>query len=395
MFGAKTISDKASRAPLASHPAFAWLLIGWSAALFGLSTLVVTHAFSQSSLLPFIAALVAAAIGGFCGYQIAKSAGAKMPKLAALSALTLPAFAMPAFKMPQFKRKSSGEEVGADGTAHASILSTKELGSASLDAPLEDSALVEEPAVELTEDMEESPMEWAPSVSDEETDVAAEMTAEVEWEEPVADSEESLQDDPTFFEDAFAYDGLDGPASPNDRHRGEALGRAAYGSAPLSFGALEDRADDANIAEDGAESAALDSDDEPLALDAFELADEVEAPVSDVVEQEAEPAAAMAAEHAHDGDVVSLKERELAELSLVQMVERFAVRLEGHRQARVNDPAGRPVRRRNPQVAQAIRALPISELQNRDDAETRAEAEQTEEALREALEKLQRMSDHS
>lgn len=360
MFGADTIfaNEAPSRAPLASHPAFAWIMIGWCAALFGLATFVIAAAFSSGTILPIIFGFVAAILGAVCGFQFSKSVGAKTP--------TMPA-------APSFKRAKS-DDMTSD-TRAASIISTADLGSASLDAPIEDAAIDEGEgdAFALAGNAISAP-----------------------------DADEGEEKPATYFEDPFAEDGIDGPGSPNDRHARPALGRAQFGDGDLSFGALEDRPDDANLAlddEGGAIEPSTDEGDgeEALELDAFELAEEAPTPqtaddveIEDAVVEDEDT-------RLQEAEVISLKDRELGELSMPEMVERFAVGLQTHRRARANDPASRAVRPSDPRIAQAIRELPIGDLgkaASESDSETRQQADQTEAALRDALEKLQRMSDH-
>lgn len=360
MFGADTIfsGNASSRAPLASHPAFAWIMILWCALLFGLASFVIAAAFSSSSLLPAGLGFVAAIVGALCGWQFCKSVGARMPELDGVAGIVRSKFAR-------------DNDVAADQPeASASIMSTQELGSTSLDAPLEET----------------------PSANLDETDLA------VSEAQIVAAHDFDAGEPAAYFEDPFAEDGLEGPASPNDRHAGPALGRPQFPSGALSFGALEDRPEDANMATDVLELAEELSDD-ALPLDSFELAKEApaEQPVA-ATEQgpEKSPEQSSALETRREADVIALKDRDLNDLSLVQMVERFAVGLEGHRVARSNDPASRAIRPSDPRIAQAIRALPIGDLRQADsDCATRTQAEETEAALREALEKLQRMSDHA
>ncbi|WFL78485.1 hypothetical protein P7228_05310 [Altererythrobacter arenosus] len=99
-----------------------------------------------------------------------------------------------------------------------------------------------------------------------------------------------------------------------------------------------------------------------------------------------------------------LRSRRLEELSLAEMVERFGGALSEHRDAIERDPALR--NEVQPVIAAALKALTGHERAKRAaptqyqatqgnaalDISTREQAEATEEALREALEKLQRMS---
>lgn len=356
MFGANTIfsGQTTSRAPLASHPAFAWIMIVWCALLFGLATLVIAAAFSSSTFLPIALGFLAAILGVFCGWQFCSNVGANMPQIGGMPGLD------------RFRFGRSDNVVAAEAEASASIMSTQDLGSASLDAPLE----------ETSEGFDNAPLDLSSDES-------------IVWDDHDSDQ-------PTaYFEDPFVNDGIDGSASPNDRHAGPALGRPQFSPDALSFGALEDRPDDANLATEGFEPSEEIAPDGPegdaLALDSFELDEQTPAEISE------EPAdLSLSTEIREEAEVIALKDRDLNDLSLVQMVERFAVGLEGHRVARTNDPASRAMRPSDPRIAQAIRALPIGDLSEpNSDPATRTQAEETEAALREALEKLQRMSDHN
>lgn len=341
MFGADTLftNKAASRAPLASHPAFAWIMIAWCTMLFGLATLVIAMAFSSSTIMPIALGFGAAILGAFCGWHFCMNVGARMPQIGNVAVMG----------RSKFGRNDKTAEETMDTSA--SIMSTRELGSTSLDAPLE---------------------EYAEAADDNDADQTA-----------------------SYFEDPFVNDGLDGPASPNDRHAGPALGRPQFHSEAQAFGALEDRPDDANLATEGFEApeeiAPDGSEGDALALDSFELADKAPAVTSeDPVDL------ALSSQIRGEAQVIALKDRDLQDLSLVQMVERFAVGLDNRRVAQANDPGHRSIRPSDPRIAQAIRALPIADLGKTDgDCSTRSQAEQTEAALREALEKLQRMSDHA
>lgn len=295
MIGAKILKRKSDGAPLASHPAFAWIMIAWAAALFGSATFIVARVFFAAPSLPIALGLFAAVIGAGCGYLIARSVGARMPNI------NVPRRAQPA-------NKPDAE----DAVQGVSILSTKELGSESLDAPLDMSD-----EIELTQDQEHI--------------LSLEDIAEIDRPKSDIEGGDEIDD-----------------------------------SEPLTLQAID---------------AAPAGSDNDLAAP---KAEEAKGP---------EP---LIAANVDDAEIIDLKERNLADLSLVQMVERFAVGLEGHRMARINDPASRAVRPSDPRIAQAIRALPIADLKPQGQTSAaRSEVEETEAALREALEKLQQMSDHA
>lgn len=387
MFGADTLNSARSSAPLASHPAFTPIMIGWCTLLFGLATFVLAMAASSGFWLPAALSVLAAIVGAFCGYKFAVSVGANVPSFSG------------------FGKKRSPEQDYAEevtGRRGAAIMTTDELGSSSLDAPLD-----LDMADALEDDaFDDEGYETGVFESDEAADVAADD------EEPRA----------TYYEDPFAEDGFDGPASPNDRHFNDALGRERYDFAkPMDLG-RSDGAPTTYPSDDGAsEKKAVLPEERPIDLNELTPQSEVstepeaapapiilEAPIgmepdgglNEAVENQAggEPemmaGAAEADAPLHQAQIIDLKDRELKDLSLVQMVDRFAVGLEGHRKARANDPSSRAVRPSDPRIAKAIRDLPISDLRTSGDNATRAQAEQTEAALREALEKLQQMSDH-
>ncbi|MEO9461659.1 MAG: hypothetical protein ABJ242_02890 [Marinomonas sp.] len=424
MFGANTSTSNQPSAPLASHPAFVWIIIAWTTILFGAAAYVVASAWSSSPNLPFILAFVAAVLGAIGGFILARSVGAKLPM------------------RTKSKRSREAEEPEVDvvtGRRAASIISTQDLGSDSLDAPLElaesDIEVGDEewPTEPLTQDarvaekaaafehFEESPAEFSEEVSEE----PLELT-EPAVEELIENTEEQAEKPSTYYEDPFADDSFDEAPSPNDRHRRAALGRhkfmadeplpldafanfeeepVAEPATPIDLDRLTNKAADtagdldgdfpleldgsyADIGPSGDESASLLSCATPAAVPAGKKAVDLDS----TAPHEAD---APLLEQTREAEIIELKERDLKDLSLVQMVERFAVGLDDHRVARVNDPASRRVRPSDPRIAQAIRDLPIAELKPSGDPETRAEAEQTEAALREALEKLQRMSDPS
>lgn len=391
MFGADTLNSARNSAPLASHPAFTPIMIGWCTLLFGLATFVLAMAASSGFWLPAALSVVAAIVGAFCGYKFAVSVGAKVPSFAGFS-----------------KKRSQEQEYAEEVTGRrgAAIMSTDELGSSSLDAPLD---------LDMADALEDDSLdgdgfETSAFESDEATDVAADD------EEPRA----------TYYEDPFAEDGFDGPASPNDRHFNDALGRERYDfTKPMDLG-RSDGAPTTYPSDDGASEKAVLPEERPIDLNELTPQPEIqaelpaepqatpapivlEAPIgvepdgglNEAVEIQADGEPEMMAGAAeadaplHQAEIIDLKDRELKDLSLVQMVDRFAVGLEGHRKARANDPSSRSVRPSDPRIAKAIRDLPISDLRASGDNATRAQAEQTEAALREALEKLQQMSDHS
>lgn len=387
MFGADTLNSTRNRAPLASHPAFTPIMIGWCTLLFGLATFVLAMAASSGFWLPAALSVVAAIFGAFCGYKFAVSVGAKVPSFASIR-----------------KKRSPEQEYAEDVTGRrgAAIMSTEELGSSSLDAPLD--------------------LDMADALEDEAFDDEGYETGVFESDEAADVADDDEEPRATYYEDPFAEDGFDGPASPNDRHFNDALGRERYDFAkPMDLG-RSDGAPTTYPSDDGADSGkAVLPEERPIDLNELTPHSGVsaetettpapivlEAPtgmepdggLNEAVENQAngEPemmaGAAEADAPLHQAQIIDLKDRELKDLSLVQMVDRFAVGLEGHRKARANDPSSRAVRPSDPRIAKAIRDLPISDLRTSGDNATRAQAEQTEAALREALEKLQQMSDH-
>ncbi len=427
MFGANTSTSNHSGAPLASHPAFLWIIVAWAMLLFGGATFVVASAWSSSANMPFILAFAAAVLGAIVGFFVARSLGARLPM------------------RPATKRSREVEEEpelnAVTGRRAASIISTQDLGSESLDAPLE----LSETDIELGDD------EWpAPEASQEaasldrvaeepvsfdHSDESQDGTVEapLELTEPVSDaSNESAAQDTellgekpsTYYEDPFAEDRFDEAPSPNDRHRRAALGRSKFmADEPLPLDAF------ANFEDEPVAAPATPIDLDKLTNKAPKTGDldgdfpaEIDASFPEIGTKSDESASLLACaptvdkpankravdlsttapheadapllEQTRDAEIIELKERDLKDLSLVQMVERFAVGLDDHRVARVNEPASRRIRPSDPRIAQAIRDLPIADLKPSGNPETRAEAEQTEAALREALEKLQRMSDH-
>ncbi len=426
MFGANTSTSNQPSAPLASHPAFVWIIIAWTTLLFGGAAFVIASAWSSSSNLPFIVAFVAAVFGAIGGFVLARSVGAKLP-MRAVS-----------------KRQHEEEPVvnNVTGRRAASIISTQDLGSESLDAPLE----LSETDIELGS--EEWPNDELDAEASAQERVAEEPTAfghfengpveaaeePLELTEPVsedtigdaAEDPEALAEKPsTYYEDPFADDRFDEAPSPNDRHRRAALGRGKFmGDEPLPLDAFANFEEEP-VAEpatpidlDRLTNKAPDSgdleNDFPLELDTSfpeigPKSDDESASLLACAPALDKPAIKRAVDlsttapheadapllaQTREAEITELKERDLKDLSLVQMVERFAVGLDDHRVARVNEPASRRIRPSDPRIAQAIRDLPIAELKPNSNPETRAEAEQTEAALREALEKLQRMSDH-
>lgn len=387
MFGANTLNSTRNSAPLASHPAFTPIMIGWCTLLFGLATFVLAMAASSGFWLPAALSVVAAIFGAFCGYKFAVSVGAKVPSFTSIR-----------------KKRSPEQEYAEDVTGRrgAAIMSTEELGSSSLDAPLD--------------------LDMADALEDEAFDDEGYETGVFESDEAADVADDDEEPRATYYEDPFAEDGFDGPASPNDRHFNDALGRERYDFAkPMDLG-RSDGAPTTYPSDDGADSGkAVLPEERPIDLNELTPHSGVsaetettpapivlEAPtgmepdggLNEAVENQAngEPemmaGAAEADAPLHQAQIIDLKDRELKDLSLVQMVDRFAVGLEGHRKARANDPSSRAVRPSDPRIAKAIRDLPISDLRTSGDNATRAQAEQTEAALREALEKLQQMSDH-
>ncbi|MEP2735450.1 MAG: DUF308 domain-containing protein [Erythrobacter sp.] len=375
-------------APLASHPAFTPILVGWCALLFGLATFVLAMAASSSFWLPALLSVVAAICGAFCGYKVAESLGAKLPKFAG-------------FRKARSPEQDYAEE--ATGRRAAAFITKEELGSSSLDAPLD---------LDMADALEEEGFE------SDEAAIALEESATMDADHSADDDEPRA----TYYEDPFADDGFDGPASPNDRHFSDALGRKRYDfTKPMDLGRSDGEPTTYPSDDSGhAESATL-PEEQPIDLNELtpqpELAVDTETAPAPIVQEdpigfepdggvneaveieaEGEPEMMAGAVEAdaplHQAQIIDLKDRELKDLSLVQMVDRFAVGLEGHRKARANDPSSRAVRPSDPRIAKAIRDLPISDLRSTGDNATRAQAEQTEAALREALEKLQQMSDH-
>lgn len=95
-----------------------------------------------------------------------------------------------------------------------------------------------------------------------------------------------------------------------------------------------------------------------------------------------------------------LRSQDLSQMSLVQMIERLAFAMEDYREAR-QDIASPVAGGADAEIAEALRALPAltraagayaTDGNAALDLSTREEAEATEEALREALEKLQKLS---
>ena len=388
MIGAKSLTRNRPSAPLASHPAFTPLVVGWAALLFGLSTFVVGIGLSSSFWLPAMLSVIAAAFGAFCGYKLADSAGANVPRFSG------------------FRKKAAvqeDDEVDVTGRRGASIINTQELGSASLDAPLDLNMadMVDEDEADSEGFDETAETSMLSSDDFEETGIFSD------------DADSQDEDRPNFYEDPFAEDGIDGPASPNDRHAHDALGRPRYDFAkPMDLGRSDGEPTgehahttpaEQNVAEAAPKAAAA----APLILEAPEgfeestsgdggssddVSDAPDSPEMD--EHELSLGAEEADAPVQQAQVIDLKDRDLKDLTLVQMVDRFAVGLQDHRKARANDPSSRAVRPSDPRIAQAIRDLPIGDLRPVGDKSTRAQAEQTEAALREALEKLQQMSDH-
>jgi len=102
------------------------------------------------------------------------------------------------------------------------------------------------------------------------------------------------------------------------------------------------------------------------------------------------------------GAATVLKRQPLGQMSLVQMIERFALALDEQREAASRNGDGKIARLPNPALIEALRTLPAANPASLRQyaahgsaalaVSTAEQAQETERALREALEKLQRMS---
>ena len=335
----RTSTRKRNRAPLASHPAFAPIVALWLCALFGLAPLVTGFG------LRF--AFAGAALGAAAGWILARLAarralggkGRETPEPDTDTSVpggTTDKDAGSARGMrwwatrllAAFHGKDSAQEEKAPETLY---LTYKELGSESFDSPLE-------PYETAIDEAEEFPAEEPAA----EAIAGEEIAEEAASEEPVADG---LRVD----------------------------------SSPCEFEEILSQDDTAAVEEtDPAPAAGHEPTPEPEAVEAVCEEDEtrIVAP-----------------------GLARLRERDPADMSLVELIERFAGALAERREDAERDPEFRD--RAQPIIAEALRALTAHGAAGQMvhvhgnaalALSTREQADVTEAALRNALEKLQQMS---
>ena len=475
------IEQPAEKAPLSEHPAFGPLMIGWGAAIFGLATHVVSMAVSGSLVLALILAFLATGAGAFFGAQIARGAGASVPGFA--------------FKMPgrgKSKRKAEKKPV----------MSTKELGSESLDAPLDHDSEYDDQGVESEEGEEldadlaklaldkanhegpyargrhfgrsDAPRAEQAASLDQGMDAPFPQDAEPVqhaddgWEEQAPEPEPAPQTPPApinkLTEGTVRWPGDERieeaadepqeapvppmPAAMHDEAAAEpdevvpqlrrnrlpgqevaepksvfepevdpahdeelqANLRSLRGKGPKVAEPTK-QAPQAPLVKKQAPKAPKPTPQEPQAPLAKKQAPKAAEPITQAPkapqpkkrpqkaprptapqpkQRVAEPSEDFSA--SYRADMAKLRSNNLDRLSMIQMIDRFAGALEDHRSARALDPSSRSACPADADIIDAIRQLPASARNAATTPSKREQAEETEDALRVALQKLQRMS---
>ena len=152
----------------------------------------------------------------------------------------------------------------------------------------------------------------------------------------------------------------------------------------------------------GSHSENLDEETVEFTFDSGEKDAVPEPEVCETSETPTPPETEVATEPEVESAADVLRSQDVAEMSLVQLIERFALALDDHREARAKTDRANTTSLPDPALVEALRALPLitgsQAPQFATDGNaalaisTREQAEATERALREALEKLQRMS---
>ncbi|MEP3051930.1 MAG: hypothetical protein ABJP48_04215 [Erythrobacter sp.] len=356
-------AERKAAASIAAHRIFVPMISAWGAALGGLTLAVLPAAtiakittLMQLGILGtnarLVLALFAALFAGLIAFAIAR-----------------------AIRTSAEQKTLSKTEAAFSADALRPIDPGTELGSESLDAPIDEEDWHEEEQPEETEF---------------ESDELLELGEEQEFEpERFGDFEEAanaqdLDDDVWFDPPAIA------PEFDHVTATGDELDEAAF--EPLELGEFPQ---DPEI-------------DEALPEDLI-ASDNPESPIGDEHEFELELNPATIVEDGHDvlspaavpdifqeSAIERLRRIPTDELSLVQMVERFAAAL--HEHADVHGPAGQP--RRDAALAESLRALSLlsdgprasSERDGSDTAQNEDRTEATERELRDALAKLQQLS---
>ncbi|WP_428027332.1 hypothetical protein [Altererythrobacter sp.] len=328
MFKRKQNSGKAKRRPIARHPAFPAIVGGWLAVLFGLGVWMLTGEWTF--------ALLAAAMAAYIGFKGAAALG------------RLSGGQRRSDETEGGDAEAASEEPKRTGRRSAQIISVSELGLDRL--PEEESGNPFDYTVEETgEDADDEEEEWPPE--------------QPEWLNP---------------RDALAE------AKREAGENAEVFSRDHSGERELPGQTIQP-------APDAAEDAPLAENAQFAELPVSEITDRAEQ--SEAEPGEAEPGA---------GAVTKLRSQNIEDMSLVQMVERFALALEDHRRRGADTAGASTVSAPDPALMEALRSLPtISRAPAPRYAtdgnaalaiSTREQVDRTELALREALEKLQRMS---
>lgn len=340
----RTRTKKRNRAPLASHPAFAPIVALWLCSLLGLAPLVTGFG------LRF--ALAGGALGAAAGWVLARLA-ARRAYADKGQGTSEPDFDTKLPDSPVAEDRGSsrgmrwwatrllaafhGKDIAQEEKAPETLyLTYKELGSESLDSPLEAHEARDETGIDEAEEyLADEPLVEA--ISDEE------IAEEAAFEEPVAD-------------------GL--PVDSSPREIEEVLPQGD--TAPVEETDPAPAAGHEPTPEPEAVEAACEPDDEPRMV----------AP-----------------------GLARLRERDPADMSLVELIERFAGALAERREDAERDPEFRD--RAQPIITEALRALTAHGAAGQMvhvhgnaalALSTREQADVTEAALRNALEKLQQMS---
>lgn len=342
-----------SKTSIAAHPLFVPALTLWGAAVAGLAVFVLPEATIQN----ITAASALGVLGGFARLFFAALAAAIGAALFYFVGNTI------SRKLPG----RSGTVVNRASAAVRPIDPASELGSESLDSPIEDEPFSQEPMALDEED----------ALIDEDYADTFDLPEELDWvEEEGGDFEEDASADipdlvneeiepssgpaiapePEYVADIVADVSYDEPAVPEPKSRAA----RAFSRAKRPEGKKIELVQALNghlarmAAESNAKTKTSASSNDDLDLGAFDqIGDEVQLPTS----------SAAHAPKVRDGHprmetaVEKLRSVPPQDLSLVQMVERFALALQDHKKASTANPQSEQTQERDAALAEALKAL--------------------------------------
>ncbi len=360
----KQRGEKPALTSIISHASFVPMLTIWGAALFGLSVMVLSPAAitristltglgSIGGMAQMIFAAIAAVFGGACAFVIATAMRNRMPH-------------------------------DDDGASIVSAMASRrnrpinpavELGSESLDAPLE-----------------ELPFGADESASD---DLSSGLITDQSEAEDVSDHPALLATKkPTLGELSMRGYEDEKPVEPEAEDETPGFTRRHFKDALIETCEAAPAEQQAAVEMDKPQALDLGEFAEMPGRDAVWVQEPPEPAAQDDAEPTANPTPIFAAPVPPEGALEKLRQKLPEELSLVEMVERFAGALHEHQQAeRTRLPKNPPMR--DAALAEALKALTLFTERGFDTAEPgvvdtqTSELGQTERELRDALVKLQ------